>query len=99
MWVLREANLTSGKWVMGKGFASKLPQTKLPEPGDVAYFEHLQHHAIVEHILPNGALVTIDGNQPGESVRRRERHRGDATAFFSIQPLVDGRDVLADNVA
>lgn len=98
LWVLRHAGLTQGRWIMGKGFASKLPQTKSPQLGDIAYFHKLQHHAIVESVS-NGTLITIDGNQPGETVQRRARDVRDAAAVFSIQPLVDGRDVLADNVA
>jgi hypothetical protein len=75
-------------WVVGKGFASRLPQTKHPLPGDIAYLpQPYQHHAIVERV-DGDTVYTIDGNQsPGESVLRRVRHIN-APFFYSIGPLV-----------
>lgn len=96
LWCLRETpdacEWPGGKpwnWQIGKGFASRLPQTLKPLPGDIAYIEKpYQHHAIVERV-EGGAVHTIDGNQqPGESVARRVRPRHAFSAFFSIGPLV-----------
>ncbi len=95
LWCLRESGVCqwpSGEpwsWQIGKGFASRLPRTMTPLPGDIAYFDQpLQHHAIVERIT-GSVLHTIDGNQtPGESVARRTRTLGPGVVFFSIAPLV-----------
>jgi hypothetical protein len=88
LWLLRQAGLTDWKWEIGKGFASRLPRTTSPRPGDIAYFDHLQHHAIVKNV--NGdELTTIDGNQsPGEQVKERIRSIKEVTAFYSIEPLI-----------
>jgi hypothetical protein len=88
LWVLRQAGLTDWTWQIGKGFASRLPITHDPQPGDIAYFDHLQHHAIVRSIK-DGILTSIDGNQsPGERVLVRERPVSEVKAFYSIAPLV-----------
>lgn len=91
LWVLHQAGLTDIMWEIGKGFAAKhLPTTRDPLPGDIAYFDQpFQHHAIVEKI-EGGNLYTIDGNQsPGEQVLPKIRNKNSATAFYSIQPLID----------
>lgn len=50
-------------WIFGKGFLGRLPITKDPQPGDIAYYDKpYQHHAIVESV-DGGTLHTIDGNQ------------------------------------
>lgn len=90
LWVLRQAGLTSWEWIPEAGFLGKLPRTQSPQPGDIAYFDDLQHHAIVDHV-EGRKLFTVDGNQsPGESVAPRERDIGAAHSFYSIQPLLDG---------
>jgi len=95
LWALKQAGLASNMdWTVGKGFIFKgmgnlpLPVTKHPQPGDIAYFNNLQHHAIVKEV--NGPqLITIDGNQgPGEQVKIRTRNIGEVTAFYSIEPLL-----------
>jgi hypothetical protein len=89
LWVLRQAGLTEWPWIVGKGFLFNLPITRNPLPGDIVYFQKLQHHAILKSI-DGTTVMTIDGNQsPGESVRERTRALGDVTAFYSIQPLID----------
>ncbi len=79
-------------WQAGKGFASRLPRTEEPLPGDIAYLDKpLQHHAIVERV-EGDTIFTIDGNQtPGESVARRARQRK-GIVFYSIAPLVRRND-------
>ena len=91
LWVLKQAGIAANTmWEIGKGFCYNLPVIKSPKPGDIAYFERLQHHAIVESVSPDGLTVlTIDGNQkPGESVSVRVRSVASVTAFFSIDPLL-----------
>jgi len=95
LWALKQAGLLPElDWTVGKGFIFKgnngapLPTTKEPKPGDIAYFNNLQHHAIVKE-FDGKTLTTIDGNQgPGEKVTIRTRNPKDVTAFFSIEPLL-----------
>ncbi len=94
LWALRVAGLCDWDWVIWKGgnspsgFLYRLPITIEPEPGDMAYYRHLSHHAIVAKV--NGDNIeTIDGNQkPGESVQVRQKTRAQVTAFYSIAPLL-----------
>jgi hypothetical protein len=97
LWALKQAGLVPEMdWTQGKGFIFKgnrgapLPVTKNPQPGDIAYFDNLQHHAIVRSFDPlTGALETVDGNQsPGERVALRTRNIKEAAAIFSIAPLL-----------
>lgn len=88
LWAIKQAGLALDvSWVIGKGFASALPITRSPLPGDVAYLDQpWQHHAIVER-LDSDTLTTIDGNQP--DVRRKIRPRPRDMVFYSIQPYID----------
>lgn len=97
LWVLHQAGLTDEPWDVGHGFASRLLKTtKDPKPGDIAYFDQpFQHHAIVEKV-EGDQLYTIDGNQsPGEQVLPRIRQKSAATAFYSIQSLIDNKKGIA----
>lgn len=97
LWALRQAGLTDATWEIGKGFASRLLRTtKTPMQGDIAYFDKpFQHHAIVDRV-DGDTLYTVDGNQsPGEQVALRTRKLGDATAFYSIQSLIDAKKGIA----
>lgn len=96
LWALKQAGLLANlDWTVGKGFLFKanngksLPTTHDPKPGDIVYFDApFQHHAIVESI-DGDTLHTIDGNQsPGEQVKLRTRNKKEATAFYSIEPLL-----------
>jgi hypothetical protein len=89
LWAIHQAGLAKDvDWEIGKGFCYRLPITKNPLPGDIAYFDNpYQHHAIVESVN-NGMVNTIDGNQPGNEVRRRTRDYESVTAFYSIDPYV-----------
>ena len=97
LWALKQVGLLPDlDWAVGRGFifrgnnGAELPRTSEPKPGDIAYFQNLQHHAIVKSWNPTtNELVTIDGNQsPGEQVKLRTRNAREATAFFSIEPLL-----------
>jgi hypothetical protein len=96
LWVLHEAGVgTEVPWVVGKGFCFRLPQTSTPQPGDIAYFDRAQHHAIVVRV-DGDTLHTIDGNQPpGESVTERTRPVSDVRAFFDVGPLIRGEGLIA----
>lgn len=95
LWAIKTALKQVGytlpvNWRIGLGFAEvgpmKLPRTKAPQPGDVAYTDQpFQHHAIVES-LRDGTLVTIDGNQP--DVRRKTRPAPAGIIYYSIAPYI-----------
>lgn len=88
LWVLHRAGLLPGvPWEVGTGFCFRLPLTTAPLPGDVVYFAHLQHHAILVR-LDGDAVETVDGNQPG--VARRRHARADVAGFYSIAPAILG---------
>jgi hypothetical protein len=96
LWALKQAGLApDAVWHTnankeGYGFAEvyRLPKTKNPLPGDIAYYDQpYQHHAIVT--ANDGQTVsTIDGNQAGNTVDVRTRPLSSATAYYSIQPWV-----------
>ncbi len=97
LWALKQAGLAADLvWHIGRGFAEvyRLPKVKVPEPGDIAYYDQpFQHHAVVDRV-EGDTVFTIDGNQsPGESVLPRERNLKAATAYYSIQPLLDKVEV------
>lgn len=87
LWAIKQAGLAPGvKWVIAKGFASNLPLTKSPQPGDIFYDDRpWQHHALVE-LATSDIVTTIDGNQP--EVCRRTRPKS-AAVYYSIQPYID----------
>lgn len=90
LWCLREAGLCDWEWVPGKGFLYRLPRTHAPEPGDIAYFGALAHHAVVEEVH-GPSIISIDGNTmpaPLEGVTRKVRDRSAVTDFYSIAPLL-----------
>ncbi len=63
----------------------------LPQPGDIAYFAQYQHHAIVETVhARERTFDSIDGNQPA-ILRHMGRHVFAATAFYSIEPLIEAK--------
>lgn len=84
LWALHRAGLLSGvQWIYGKGFLFRLPRTLNPEPGDLAYFTRLQHHAIVKG-LDGPNVTTIDGNHGGK-VELVTRPISTVAAFYSIK--------------
>ncbi len=74
-----------------------LKHVRIPEPGDVAFFTHNSHYAVVEAVrqLPSGAVVfdSVDGNQ-GKTLATPsiKRYSGRAVesvaAFYSIGSLL-----------
>lgn len=95
LWCLREAGLCEWPWVVWKGpgtpsgFLYRLLPTRDPKPGDIAYFDHLQHHAIVRSVS-GGFVDTIDGNAlpaPREGVVEKT-HPVTGCTFYSIASLI-----------
>lgn len=71
----------------------RLAPGELPQPGDIAYFEHWQHHALVRCMVGSDQVDTIDGNQgPVAPIKLKERSIREVTAFYSIQPLIEKAD-------
>lgn len=81
---------TVGAWCKHKTAAEI--RTRI-QPGDVAYFERNQHHAIVEQVAENGDVWTIDGNQPaidrhGPQGTLPARHSTGVYCFYSIGKFI-----------
>ncbi len=93
LWCLHQARLAlDWNWEIGSGFLlstihPSLPTTAEPEPGDIAYFDHNQHEAVIEAVSPSGVSL-INGNGAGGAVTRSSVPRSAVTAFFSIAPLL-----------
>jgi len=94
LWALHQAGLAKAwKWVIGKGFLYRLPITKNPKPGDIAYFNTFQHHAIVQSVDAINPSVArhvhlINGNGTGGVVSPSAPLMSTVTAFYSIAALV-----------
>jgi hypothetical protein len=65
-----------------------LKQTPVPEPGDIAYFQKNQHHAIVASVNSDGTVSLINGNGTGGAVSESRPDIEDVTAFYSIGTLL-----------
>lgn len=91
LWCLHQARLALGKhWKIGSGFLltpPALPTTKQPEVGDIAYFDHNQHHAVVVGVAP-GVVSLVNFNGASGLVSESSIEPAQATAFFSIAPLI-----------
>lgn len=97
LWVLRRALGVDWRWVAGRGFIyvdnaglplerPRLPITKTPKPGDVAYYDKpYQHHALVESVAGDQVSL-IAGNTP--NVSEYSEPLSKATAYYSIAPIV-----------
>ena len=95
LWSLHQAGLALSKvWQLGKGFLLTSPQltpTKTPKPGDIAYYNHYQHHAVVAATYPDGTVDLINGNGNNKSVSPSHTPMSAVTTFYSIQPFVDAK--------
>ncbi len=95
LWALHQAGLAiSWRWVIGKGFLWRLERTKDPKPGDIAYFNLQQHHAVVIEVTADRVHL-VNGNSRPKGVLKipsmvviNERPRKDVTAFYSIAGLI-----------
>lgn len=86
---LKGAGLCTWNWVPSDGFLWRLnPPLKCPtDIGDVAYFAHAQHHAIVSAV-GGGIVELINGNGEGGKVSRSTKRFDEVTAFYSIERLL-----------
>lgn len=64
-----------------------LPMTNTPEPGDIAYFNTNQHHAMVAEVRDT-EVDLINGNGLGGKVTTSTVPRSKATAYFSVAPYL-----------
>ena len=91
LWCLHQAGLALNKhWKLGSGFLltpPSLPTTKQPEVGDIAYFDHNEHHAVVVGVAP-GVVSIVNFNGASGLVSESTIELAQATAFFSIAPLI-----------
>ncbi len=95
LWCLHRAGLAmSWRWVIGKGFLWRLERTRDPKPGDIAYFNLQQHHAVVVDVSADKVQL-VNGNSRPKGVKLgpsmvviNERPRKDVTAFYSIGGLI-----------
>jgi hypothetical protein len=80
-------------WHIGGGFCEeqRLAKVKLPEPGDIAYYDKpYRHHALVHSVDTDaGTFSSIDGNQAADTVVLRTRiPLTKPTCFYSIAALL-----------
>ena len=88
LWALHRAGLGLDlKWTVGSGFLWKLPTTTDPKPGDIAYFTHNQHQAIVRSIVGNQVNL-INGNGSNGKITPSQVDKSAVTAFYNIEPLI-----------
>lgn len=92
LWCLHQAGLARDKtWQVGLGFLltspRPMPTTSDPKPGDIAYFEHFQHQAVVLSV--DGDNVELaNGNGQGGVVSLSTTQKSHAKAFYSIAPHI-----------
>lgn len=90
VWALKMAGLATDLFwnLNGSGFQSAhLQPTNSPLPGDLAYFNKNQHHAMVESI--DGDTVNlINGNGGGKGITRTSVDKSKVDGFFSIESLL-----------
>jgi len=91
LWSLHQAGLALSKhWQIGSGFLltpPPLPTTKQPQVGDIAYFDHDEHQAVVVCVAP-GVVSLVNFNGAGGLVSESRIASAQVTAFFSIAPLI-----------
>lgn len=104
LWCLHQAGLALGiKWKIGYPYGfllvppNALPTVRVPKPGDIAYFDRSQHHAVVEQVHSDGTVSLINGNGYNpqmangaiSEVARSRVPLTEARAYFSIKPYID----------
>jgi hypothetical protein len=90
----RQGLALNRSWQFGKGLEATLPllqRTTDPKPGDIAYFTHNQHVAVVAEVTPT-AVRLVNGNSTGGRVAINERPRKDVTAFYSIERYLSEKE-------
>ena len=94
LWALHQAGLAlDKKWIPGQGFLmthGSLPQTKTPQPGDIAYFTKYEHHAVIANVYADKTMDLVNGNGQNRAVSPSIHSPiSSATAIFSIKPYID----------
>lgn len=87
LWCLHVALGCRWPWRIGTGFLYRLPITKTPAIGDIAYFVKNQHHAVVVH-LSGGVCTLVNGNGVGGKVTQSVCPFSSVTAFYNIEGLL-----------
>ncbi|MDO6818883.1 DUF4157 domain-containing protein [Zobellia sp. 1_MG-2023] len=97
VYAIKKAGIDLGYWQIGRGVGDKLQPTDNPQPGDIGYFHHHQHHCIIKEV--NGdTIVSIDGNsavysEVVEKTRQRSAFTGGfMTAFTGSETLVQKKE-------
>lgn len=76
------------QWKTGIGFLRAQDITSDVKPGDIAYYEHFQHQAVVLSV--NGDTIELaNGNGSGGVVSLSTTQRTKAKAYYSIQRYID----------
>jgi hypothetical protein len=65
-------------WAQRSGRAAPNGSGYVPKPGDLIVFN--EHIGVVENVLPNGQIQTIEGNS-SDQVSRRTHGPGDAVGY------------------
>jgi hypothetical protein len=68
-------------WAQSAGRAEPAGSGYVPKPGDLIVFH--EHIGIVENVLPDGQIQTVEGNC-GDRVQRQTHGRGDAVGFVRM---------------
>jgi len=88
LWALHQVGLAKDwKWEVGKGFIYKLNTTLVPKPGDIAYFNKLNHQALVKSVEGDNVRL-INGNGMNGVVSESLTPKKNVTAFYSIESLL-----------
>jgi hypothetical protein len=89
LWVLHRAKIALDiKWIIEKGFLYRLPTTKNPKPGDVAYFNKNQHQALVHSVIGNKVNLINGNGLYGKITLSSNVNMSDVTAFYDIEPFI-----------
>jgi len=84
LWALHKVGVAKNvMWKAGSGYLSNFPITTTPKPGDIAYFNKLQHEAIVSSVTGDN-IGLINGNGTGGKVSLSTVPRSSVTAFYNV---------------
>jgi len=91
LWALHQAGLAKKVlWKIGEGFISTehLAKTDSPKVGDIAFFSHNQHQALIKAINGN-QIELLNGNGTNGWISPSTVDRNSVTAFYSIDPFIE----------
>lgn len=90
LWALHQVGLAKKVlWKIGEGFISTehLPKIDNPKVGDIAFFSHNQHQALIKAINGN-QIELLNGNGTNGWISSSTVDRNSVTAFYSIDPFI-----------